>query len=80
VITYFHEFWVNQRRVTKIQKIRPDEEFKLVLEYNDPLPTVRSIKRVKTTDKDGRTVDVIVDDWRLLSEFQLIEGKMVHYH
>jgi len=75
VITYFHEFWVNQRRVAKIQKIKPDGEFKLVLEYNDPLPTMHSNKRDKTTDRDGRTVDVIADNWRLLGDFQLIEAK-----
>jgi len=38
VITYYHEFWVNQRIVAKIQKIKPDEEFKLVLDINDVLP------------------------------------------
>ncbi len=47
VITYYNEFWVNQRKVAKIQKIKPDEEFKLVLDTNDVLPVMHSIKRMK---------------------------------
>jgi hypothetical protein len=80
VITYYHEFWVNQRKVAKIQKIKPDEEFKLVLDTNDVLPVMHSIKRMKKTINDGTTVDIIVDDWRLLGEYQLIEGEMDQYH
>ena len=79
VITYYHEFWVNQRKVAKIQKIKPDEEFKLVLDNNDVLPVMHSIKRMKKTINDGTTVDIIVDDWRLLGEYQLIEGEMDQY-
>ncbi len=47
VITYYHEFWVNQRKVAKIQKIKPDEEFKLVLDTNDVLPVMHSSKQKK---------------------------------
>jgi hypothetical protein len=38
---------VNQRKVAKIQKIKPDEEFKLVLDTNDVLPVMHSIKQKK---------------------------------
>ena len=79
VITYYHEFWVNQRKVAKIQKIKPDEEFKLVLDNNDVLPVMHSIKRMKKAINNGTTVDIIVDDWRLLGEYQLIEGEMDQY-
>lgn len=34
---------------------------------------------MKKTINDGTTVDIIVDDWRLLGEYQLIEGEMDQY-
>jgi hypothetical protein len=47
VISYYHEFWVNQRKVVKIQKIKPDKDTKLVLETNDVLQVTCSVKRIK---------------------------------
>ena len=47
VISYYHEFWVNQRKVVKIQKIKPDKDTKLVLETNDVLQVMCSVKRIK---------------------------------
>jgi hypothetical protein len=38
------------------------------------------MKRMKKTINGGTTVDIIVDDWRLLGEYQLIEGEMDQYH
>jgi hypothetical protein len=47
VISYYHEFWGNQRKVVKIQKIKPDKDTKLVLETNDVLQVTCSVKRIK---------------------------------
>ncbi len=47
VISYYHEFWMNQRKDVKIQKIKPDKDTKLVLETNDVLQVTCSVKRIK---------------------------------